>query len=97
MVLPSGTNKATGLAAALDELGLSPRDTVGVGDAENDHTFLAFCACAVAVANAVPTLKKRADLVTMGASGAGVVELVEAMLATDLRDVVVRARTSSLT
>jgi hypothetical protein len=45
----------------------------------------------------VPTLKKRADLVTMGASGAGVVELVEAMLATDLRDVVVRARTSSLT
>ena len=40
MVLPSGVNKATGLAAALDELGLSPHNVVGVGDAENDHAFL---------------------------------------------------------
>ena len=41
MVLPSGVNKATGLDAALDELGLSPHNVVGVGDAENDHAFLA--------------------------------------------------------
>ena len=41
MVLPSGVNKATGLAAALSELGLSPHNVVGVGDAENDHAFLA--------------------------------------------------------
>src|SRR5882762_622369 len=79
MILPSGTNKATGLAAALDELGLSPRNVVGVGDAENDHAFLAVCECAVAVANALPMLKERADLVTAGARGAGVVELIEAM------------------
>jgi hydroxymethylpyrimidine pyrophosphatase-like HAD family hydrolase len=94
MVLPSGTNKATGLAVALGELGLSARDTVGVGDAENDHAFLAACGCAVAVANALPMLKERADLVTVGARGAGVVELIERMLATDLRDVVPRARRS---
>ena len=41
MILPSGVNKATGLAAALAELGLSPHNAVGVGDAENDHAFLA--------------------------------------------------------
>lgn len=90
MVLPSGTNKATGLAAALDELGLSPRNTVGVGDAENDHAFLAACECAVAVANALPTLKERADVVTKGARGAGVVELIQAMIASDLAEVTPR-------
>ena len=41
-----GVNKATGLAAALDELGLSPHNVVGVGDAENDHAFLPVCECA---------------------------------------------------
>src|SRR5579884_2608762 len=41
MVLPSGVNKATGLAAALAELRLSPHNAVGIGDAENDHAFLA--------------------------------------------------------
>src|SRR5262249_3504485 len=41
MVLPSGTNKATGLACALAELKLSEHNTVAVGDAENDHAFLA--------------------------------------------------------
>ena len=43
MVLPSGVNKATGLAAALKELGLSPHNVVGIGDAENDHAFLRAC------------------------------------------------------
>src|ERR1043166_3738767 len=76
MVLPSGVNKATGLAAALDELGLSPHNCVGIGDAENDHTFRALCECAVAVANALPMLKGRADLVTSGDHGDGVAELI---------------------
>ena len=45
MVLPAGVNKATGLTAALKELGLSPHNVVGVGDAENDHAFLQLCEC----------------------------------------------------
>lgn len=86
MVLPSGVNKASGLDAALLELGLSPHNVAGVGDAENDHAFLSRCECAVAVANALPPLKERADLVTDGARGAGVTELIDRMLATDLAD-----------
>jgi len=43
MVLPEGVSKATGLAAALKRLGLSPRQVVGVGDAENDIALLEFC------------------------------------------------------
>jgi hydroxymethylpyrimidine pyrophosphatase-like HAD family hydrolase len=84
MVLPSGVNKATGLAAALEELGLSPHNAVGVGDAENDHAFLAACECAVAVANALPTLKERADWVTRGDHGAGVIDLAEGLITDDL-------------
>lgn len=86
MVLPTGVNKATGLHAALYELGLSAHNVVGVGDAENDHAFLAYCECAVAVANAVPALKERADLVTKCDHGAGVIELIDRMMKTDLGD-----------
>jgi hypothetical protein len=49
----SGVNKASGLTAALDKLHLSFRNTVGVGDAENDHAFLSVCEVSVAVANAL--------------------------------------------
>jgi HAD superfamily hydrolase (TIGR01484 family) len=87
MVLPSGVNKATGLSAALDELGLSRHNAVGVGDAENDHAFLASCECAVAVANALPALKDRSDLITKADHGAGVVELIDSLVADDLADV----------
>lgn len=86
MVLPSGINKATGLRAALNELGLSPHNIVGVGDAENDHAFLTCCECAVAVANALPALKEQADLVTQADHGAGVVELIDRIIASDLAD-----------
>lgn len=84
MVLPSGVNKASGLQVALNELRLSPHNSVGVGDAENDHVFLAMCECSVSVENALPALKERADLVTAASHGAGVEELIEKLLANDL-------------
>jgi HAD superfamily hydrolase (TIGR01484 family) len=84
MVLPSGVNKATGLRAALADLGLAPRHVVGVGDAENDHALLDLCGCSAAVAGAVPMLKKHADFVTAGDDGRGVVELIDELLADDL-------------
>lgn len=84
MVLPSGINKATGLRTALAELDLSPHNVVGVGDAENDHTFLQACECAVAVANALPTLAERCDFVTAADHGEGVVELAAMLVDSDL-------------
>jgi HAD superfamily hydrolase (TIGR01484 family) len=86
MILPSGINKATGLRAALADLGLSPHNAVAVGDAENDHTLLAECEAGVAVQNALPMLKERADWVTEGARGDGVTELAQKVLATDLSE-----------
>jgi hypothetical protein len=87
MVLPSGVNKGTGLRVALDELGLSPHNVVGVGDAENDHGFLELCECAVAVADALPAVRQRAHLVTAGESDQGVIELVGRLLRDDLAGV----------
>ncbi|MDM9380811.1 HAD-IIB family hydrolase [Chlorogloeopsis sp. ULAP01] len=87
MVLPSGINKASGLTAALDELKLSPHNVVGIGDAENDHAFLTMCECSVAVANALPMVKERVDFVTDGSRGAGVVEVIDKLLASDLADI----------
>ncbi|MEA2636421.1 MAG: hypothetical protein QOH92_3188 [Chloroflexota bacterium] len=84
MVLPASVNKATGLSAALEELGLSAKDVVGIGDAENDEAFLAMCGLGVAVANALDSLKARADQVTRGENGAGVREIVESLIAEDL-------------
>jgi energy-coupling factor transporter ATP-binding protein EcfA2 len=84
MVLPAGVNKATGLACALERLGLSAHNAVGIGDAENDHALLRSCECSAAVANALPTLKDTADIVTNGDHGAGVTELIDALLKDDL-------------
>ena len=84
MVLPAGINKATGLRAALRDVGLSPHNAVGVGDAENDHAFLSLCACSVAVAGALRTVQERADIITQADNGAGVTELIEALVANDL-------------
>jgi hydroxymethylpyrimidine pyrophosphatase-like HAD family hydrolase len=85
MVLPSGVNKGTGLKAALRELGFSPHNVIGVGDAENDHAFLQQCECAVAVANALDAVKDRADVVTRAARGTGVAELARQVLEDDLQ------------
>lgn len=87
MVLPSGVNKASGLRAALDIMQLSPHNVVGVGDAENDHAFLAECECGVAVANALASVKERVDWVTDGARGAGVVQLIDRLLLDDLAEI----------
>jgi len=87
MVLPSGVNKATGLAAALKELGLSPHNAVAIGDAENDHALLSACECAAAVGEGVPALRSRADWVARGGAGASVAELIDRLLADDLASV----------
>ena len=79
MVLAPGINKAAGLLAALTELGISSRNVVGVGDAENDHAFLRACGCSAAVANALPAIKADADILLRGDHGSGIVELVSLM------------------
>jgi len=81
MILPSGVNKGTGLKHALSRLNLSWHNTFGVGDAENDHAFLALCECAIAVGNALPAVKEHSDFTTRATRGEGVAELIDLALA----------------
>jgi hydroxymethylpyrimidine pyrophosphatase-like HAD family hydrolase len=83
MVLPAGINKATGLAVALDDLGIPPEAVVSVGDGENDTILFDFTGCGVAVANAGAAVKARADDVTDRPVGAGVSELIDRITAAE--------------
>jgi hydroxymethylpyrimidine pyrophosphatase-like HAD family hydrolase len=91
MALPSDVTKATGLVPALAAIGIGAERTVGIGDAENDQAFLRMCGLAVAVDNALPAVKAMADVVTTGARGAGVAELLRRLFAGEF-DTLVRNR-----
>ena len=59
MVLPQAVAKSTGLRQALGRLRLSIHNTIGIGDAENDHDLLDACEVGVAVAWGSPALRAR--------------------------------------
>ncbi|MBL8953464.1 MAG: HAD family phosphatase [Myxococcaceae bacterium] len=97
MVLPTGVNKGTGLHAAAKWLGIDASEVAGAGDAENDHSFAHATGFFAAVANAIPSLKERADWVTPSDHGAGVAELIDRLVSGELDRVTPRrARTPSL-
>jgi HAD superfamily hydrolase (TIGR01484 family) len=87
MLLPASVNKESGLRAALDALHLSPHNVAGIGEAENDHAFLSLCEGSAAVANALPAVQERADVVMQGEYGAGVVEFIEMLIDDDLASI----------
>ncbi len=86
MILPPGINKASGLQALLQRLCFSEHNSVAVGDAENDSAMFKVAECAVAVNNALPSLKETVDLVTRGSQGEGVGELIDKLIADDLEE-----------
>ncbi|NTW98315.1 MAG: HAD hydrolase family protein, partial [Oscillochloris sp.] len=81
MLLPLGATKGTGLAYALRELGLSERNVVACGDAENDRSLLAQAELAVVVDNATPAIKELADVVLPEPAGAGMRGLIRDLIA----------------
>jgi len=85
MVLPIGVDKASGLVAALEEMKLSWKNVVGIGDAENDLVFLHKCQCSVAVSNAIDSVKAEVDFTTRAPHGEGVAELINEILKDDLQ------------
>jgi hydroxymethylpyrimidine pyrophosphatase-like HAD family hydrolase len=66
MTMGQGISKATGLFAALDRLRLSARNTLAIGDAENDHELLRVAEVGVAVAWGSPVLRAAADITLEG-------------------------------
>jgi len=92
MTLAQGVSKATGLRTALNMLRLSPRGTVAIGDAENDHELLRLAEVGVAVGWGSPALKAAADIVLAGESPAAVATYLRDLAATGHLPLVPRAR-----
>ena len=90
MALPADVTKASGLAPALQALGIPCSRTIAVGDAENDQAFFRACGLAVAVANALPSVKEAAHLITTNPRGAGVVELIDRLIGGEFADLLAR-------
>jgi len=76
-ILPPGTAKGAGLERLLGLCGLSPRNLVSFGDGEGDLSLLQLGETGVAVADAVPSLKEVADLVTARPGPPGVLEALQ--------------------
>jgi hydroxymethylpyrimidine pyrophosphatase-like HAD family hydrolase len=76
MVLPQAVAKSTGLRRALHTLRLSIHNTVGIGDAENDHDLLDACEVGVAVEWGSPALRAVADEVIPGTGPPAVAEYI---------------------
>jgi hydroxymethylpyrimidine pyrophosphatase-like HAD family hydrolase len=79
MVLAQGISKATGLHVALETLRLSPRNTVAIGDRENDHEMLRLAEVGVAVEWGSPALRSAADIVLGGTGPRAVADYVRAL------------------
>lgn len=75
MVLPAGVTKGTGLLAVLADLGLSAHNAIAIGDAENDLAMFEVAEVGVAVANAVPSVRRHADIVLDRPNGEGLAGL----------------------
>ena len=77
MVLPRGVDKAAGVLAALQALGVEPAHAAAAGDGENDVALLSAVGYGIAVANAVPQLKTVARHVCADVGGHGVARWIE--------------------
>jgi hydroxymethylpyrimidine pyrophosphatase-like HAD family hydrolase len=76
MVLPQAVAKSTGLRQALAALRKSIHNTVGIGDAENDHDMLDACEVGVAAEWGSPALRAVADEVIAGTGPPAVAEYI---------------------
>jgi hypothetical protein len=81
MTSAQGVSKATGLRVALDTLRLSPRNTLAIGDAENDHELLRLAEVGVAVEWGSTALQAAADIVLPGTGPAVVAGYVRELAA----------------
>ena len=92
MTLPQAVSKGTGLQAALSMLRASARNTLAIGDAENDHELLRLAEVGVAVEWGSAALKDAADVVLAGDGPAAVGDYVRQLAASSRLPVPARAR-----
>lgn len=80
MILPKGTDKATGLRSALNELKVSMSHVVAVGDGQNDACMLKAAGIGVTLVSADQIAKKAADIILDKKPGDVVLEVIDQVL-----------------
>ncbi len=73
-------SKGVGLQVVADRLGFTPERTIAFGDGENDLELLDWAGYSVAVENAHPAVKARADFICPSCDDEGVAQTIEAFL-----------------
>jgi Cof subfamily protein (haloacid dehalogenase superfamily) len=76
-ILPPGVSKGEALRAMLDALGLTPAETIAVGDNWNDAEMIEAAGLGVVMGHAPAGLRARADYVCGTADEEGVREVIE--------------------
>ena len=82
MIVPLGVDKGTGLAAALEVLGLKDGEVACLGDGENDVAMFRVAGRRYAIRNSVEQLKSMAEFVSSSDDGEGTIEVVNHVLET---------------
>lgn len=71
------TSKASGVAHVLDKVGLKPENVLFFGDGPNDLEMFDYVGLKIAMGNAVPELKDKADFVTKSVEEDGILYALE--------------------
>jgi|TARA_Y100000310_G_scaffold24354_1_gene23379 sucrose-phosphate phosphatase subfamily len=77
MIIPVGIDKGVSVKLVLNYMGINPKNTIIMGDGENDIDLFTTPGYKIAVANAADRLKMLADEVTKKPSTKGVIEVIE--------------------
>ena len=78
-VVCKNTSKGSGIVNFCKIFKLDKKDTIAIGDDMNDFAMFEECGYRVAMGNALPTLKKTADLVTDTNNNDGVAKFLETL------------------
>lgn len=76
-ILPKGFSKGKGIELYVKEMGLSMKDTVAIGDSNNDRDMILTAACGIAMGNSVTSIKEIADYVTADVDENGIEQALE--------------------
>lgn len=79
-VLPKGIDKAKSLERLLGDLNLTREQMIACGDGYNDLTMIQYAGMGVAMGNAVLSIRKAANFITLSNDEEGVAHVVEKFL-----------------
>lgn len=71
-VVPKGINKSVGLKDLMDYLHLSHDEVACIGDNYNDLEMMEIAGTAIAMGNAIPEVKAKADFITTASDQDGI-------------------------